>query len=106
MLSASVTWTNLLIPVIGLGVTILLMALFFIRFRLPRLQKSATAHPEKLIALDSDYRRQLWSQVNSRINLLLKEVRFRDVIVGHQGNLRKIDRFIAKDLQDYYKKNS
>lgn len=106
LLSGTVGWPNLLIPTIGGIGSIFLLALFFSRFQLPRLKKQATAKPEDLIDLDSDYRRQLWSQVNTHVQMLLKETGLRDVIVGHQGNLKKIDKFISGDLQNYYKKTS
>jgi GTPase SAR1 family protein len=106
LLSGTVGWTNLLIPTIGAGGSIFLMSMFFSRFQFPRLKKQFVTQPEDLIDLDSDYQQQLWTQVNSQIKLLLKEARLRDVIVGHQINLRKIDKFISGDLQNYYKRIS
>jgi GTPase SAR1 family protein len=106
LLSGTVGWPNLLIPTIGAGGSIFLMSLFFSRFQFPRLKKQSVTRPEDLIDLDSDYQQQLWTQVNSQIKLLLKEARLRDVIVGHQINLRKIDKFISGDLQNYYKRIS
>jgi GTPase SAR1 family protein len=106
LLSGTVGWPNLLIPTIGAGGSIFLMSLFFSRFQFPRLKKQATTQPEELIDLDSDYRRQLWIQVNGQIRLLLQEAGLKDVIVGHQINLRKINKFISGDLQNYYQKIS
>jgi GTPase Era involved in 16S rRNA processing len=106
VISGTAGFTNLFIPTIGAGAVIVLMALFFSRFQLPRLQKSAAAHPEELVNLDSDYRRQLWAQVANQVVLLLKEGGLQDLIIGHRGNLRKIDRFINGELQEYYQKNS
>jgi GTPase SAR1 family protein len=106
VISGTADWTNLFMPTSGAVGVILLMALFFSRFQLPRLKKTVAAQPETLVNLDSDYRRQLWRQVNSHIVRLIKESGFRDLLIGHQGNLRKIDRFINEELQEYYRKNS
>lgn len=106
LLAGTVGWPNLLIPTIGAGSAIFLMGLFFSRFQFPRLKKQAVKQPAKLIVLDSDYRQQLWHQVNSQVKLLLGAAGIKDVIVGHQINLKKIDKFISGDLQKYYKKIS
>ncbi|MEN8135432.1 MAG: dynamin family protein [Thermodesulfobacteriota bacterium] len=106
MLSGTVGWATLLIPTIGAGGAIGLMSLFFSRFQFPRLKKQSVTKPEKLIDLDSDYRQQIWTQVNGQVSLLLQEAGLKDVIVGHQINLKKIDKFISGDLQNYYKRIS
>ncbi|MCK4839293.1 MAG: dynamin family protein [Desulfobulbaceae bacterium] len=106
LLSGTVGWPNLLIPTIGVGSATFLISLFFSRVQFPRLKKQSVTEPEKLIDLDSDYRQQLWTQVNAQVRLLLKAAGLKDVIVGHQINLRKIDKFISGDLQNYYKKIS
>lgn len=103
-ISGTTTWTNLLLPLLGVTTTVALMSLFFTRFQLGKLKKTCGAHPEELVVLDSDYRRQLWGQVKAHVGGLLKETGLKDVLLGHQGNLRKIDRFISGDLQNYYKR--
>ncbi|MFO7607464.1 MAG: dynamin family protein [Desulfurivibrionaceae bacterium] len=106
LLSGTTGWANLLIPSLG-GVGVLtLFALFFSRFQFSRLKEKAVAHPEELIELDTEYRRQLWKQVAPHIEFMLKKAGPREIFAGHHGTLRKIDRFIEGDLQDYYQKTS
>lgn len=104
ILSTTTGWTNLLIPAIGIACTALLMSLFFSRFQFPCLKKQAVDHPQELVNLDSDYSRQLWAKVDSHVCLLLKKAKIKDLIIGHHSNLRKIDKFIAGDLKNYYQK--
>ena len=103
LLSGTVSWPNLLIPAIGAFVSLFLMSLYFSKFQLPRLIKQSITKPEALIDLNSDYRRQLWAEVMGQIQLLLKKAGLKDLLIGHQGNLRKIDRFISVDMQNFYK---
>jgi hypothetical protein len=106
LLAGEFGWTNLLIPAIGgIGATAV-FSLFFSRFQFIRLREKAAAHPEELIELDTEYRRQLWRQVAPHIELLLKKAGPGQIFTAHHGNLRKIDRFIGGDLQDYYQKIS
>ena len=104
LLDGSTGWPNLLIPVTGGVCVISLFFLFFSRFQFARLKKQASANPEQLIELDTAYRRQLWTQVASHVEMLLKGAILKEILAAHHGNLRKITRFISQDLQDFYRK--
>ncbi|MDF1577300.1 MAG: dynamin family protein [Desulfurivibrionaceae bacterium] len=106
LLAGRVGWADLLIPTLGAGGALTLFSLFFSRFQFIGLQKRAAGRPEELIELDTEYRRQLWRQVAPHVELLLKEAGPREIFASHQGNLRKIDRFIDAELQDYYRRIS
>lgn len=106
LLSGEVGPANLVIPILGfVGVTAL-MFYYFSRIQFPRLRRKSTEMPESLVILNNDYREQLWQRMKGHIKILLGKVGLMDVLPGHQSNLGKIDRFIEKELQDYYKQAS
>ena len=82
------------------------MFLLFSRFQFVRLKKQATAKPTDLVNLDTDYNRQQWARMEDHVKTLLDKAKIRDVVIGHQGNLSRIDQFINKDLREYFKKIS
>jgi EH domain-containing protein 1 len=106
LISGTVGWQNLLLPLLGAAGSIICMSLLFSRFQFVRLKKQAVAKPTDLVDLDTDYDRQQWARMEYHVKTLLGKAKIRDIIVGHQGNLNRIDQFINKDLREYFKKIS
>lgn len=106
LLSGEVSPANLIIPTIGFTGIVSLMFFYFSRIQFPRLRKKSTEMPESLVILDSDYRGQIWLRMKGHIKILLGKAGLKDILPGHRSNLTKIDRFIEKELQDYYKQAS
>ncbi len=106
LLSGSLNPANLVIPALGFLGVVSTMFFYFSRAQFPRLRKKSAEMPDSLIILDTDYRKQLWQRMEGHIKILLEKTGFSDVIPGHQNNLSRINRFIEKELQDYYKQAS
>lgn len=92
------------IPLAGFFGVIILAVLWFSRWQFPRHKKSSLADIDKLIILDTDYRRHTWKKMRPAIEKLLENSGHKDLFFSHQKILQKIDRFIQNDLQNYYKK--
>ena len=104
LLAGTVGWENFFLPLVGAGSSIFFMFLLFSRFQFVRLKRQAVAKPADLVDLDTDYSRQQWARIEDHVKTLLNKAKIKDVVIGHQGNLSRIDRFINTDLQEYYKK--
>jgi len=104
LFGGTVNVNQLIVP---LGGTLAILAaawVFFLKFQLPRLRKRSLANPEAMLNLGTEYRRQLWRKVKATVALNLRRAGVGDVFFPHRRNLRKIERFLNQDLQDYYKK--
>jgi EH domain-containing protein 1 len=106
LISGTVGWQNLLLPLLGIAGSLSCMSLLFSRFQFVRLKRQSIAKPTDLVDLDTDYNRQQWARMEDHVKTLLGKAKIRDIIVGHQGNLKRIDQFINKDLREYFKKIS
>jgi hypothetical protein len=97
---------QLAIPLAGFLVTMAVFFLFFFKFRMPRYLKQCRTKPETLVAVNTTYRKNVWDRVRPKVEQLLAAAKFRDLFVGHAGNIRKLDRFSAKTLKQFYQKIS
>jgi len=56
------------------------------------------------VILDSEYKKNLWSKMQEKVQSLLAKATTRELWAGHSRNFSKIQRFLASDLQSYYDK--
>ncbi len=104
LISGNAGVANLPLPLACGALVTFLFWLWFTRWSFPRLVKSCLKEKKNLVALDSEYRQNLWDKVENRVISLLSGARLRDLGGVHGGNLGRIRKFITKDLQDYYNK--
>ncbi len=104
LLQGTVTPRHLLLPLTGVAVVCFLSWLWFTRWSFPRLVRKCLARKAGLVNLDSSYKKNLWSKVESKVDSLLSHARLSDLGGAHYRNLGKIRRFLARELQDYYNK--
>jgi len=105
LLGGKVPVRLLLIPVAGLILPLLGVVLVLSQWRIPRLAKRHAAASEKLMELDTPYRKNAWLNIQGQVRELIAATRLRDIIFArHRGHLARIDRFLARDMQDYYGK--
>ena len=102
LLGGTVQMRHFLVPACGVAGTLLLASLLFTKWTFPRLRKQARNSLGNLITLETDYRKHLWSKVESRVDELLKNMRISEIWFVHQTNLGKIVKFLNKDLQEFY----
>jgi GTPase SAR1 family protein len=106
LLTGEVTRSQLLIPAAGVVVVTGLIALFFLRWQFPRYAKRCRHNVDKLVELDTVYRRDLWVKVREQVLALLERPKVSGLFGGHRGNMAKIDRFSSGVVQEYYKQIS
>jgi hypothetical protein len=90
--------------------TILAVAMIFIgwlsytKITFPRLRKKALAMGSNLVRIDSDYRKNLWWKMESKIKENLQNFKVKDLWAGYSRSLGKIQYFLENDLKQYYEK--
>ena len=85
-------------------VTLALGWLAFSKFSFRRLLKKSLANPAALVTIDSDYRRNLWRRMESKVRQNLQGLKVGDLWRGYGRSLAKIDHFLGYDLKMYYDK--
>jgi len=106
LLSGVVAPAQLLIPLAGAGAVAALIMLFLFKWQLPRHAWRCRQHAERLVELDTVYRRNLWERVKDKVGELLATPTVLGLLAGHRGNVAKLDRFSKSEMQDYYKRLS
>ncbi|MEW6517936.1 MAG: dynamin family protein [Thermodesulfobacteriota bacterium] len=102
LLQGTISPQHLLLPLTGVAVVCFLAWLWLSRWSFPRLVRKCQARRAGLVNLDSSYKKNLWSKVESKVGALLSRAGLTDLGGVHSRNLVKIRRFLARDLQDYY----
>ena len=102
LLKRSVTPNHLVIPAIGLIVSVLLMAILFTKWWLPWYAKKYRKNVNRLVTIDTAYREHNWSLAKENVLNLLRKMRFGGIFTSHHKNLENIGRFIHQDLQNYF----
>jgi EH domain-containing protein 1 len=104
LLQGSVSPQHLLFPLTGVAIVCFLCWLWFTRWSFPRLVRKCQARKAGLVNLDSSYKKNLWSKVESKVGSLLSHAGLSDLGGVHTRNLSRIRRFLVRELQDYYNK--
>lgn len=95
---------HFLLPAIGAVLPLCCGMIFFLRWKLPRLRQNILPKAEQLVDTDSTYKRYLWSHCRENVHSLIERYKWKDLWAGHHGVLAKIDRFLNRELQEYYTK--
>ncbi|MBU0676373.1 MAG: dynamin family protein [Proteobacteria bacterium] len=106
LLNRSAGLVHLLIPCAGVLMVTVGAGLFFSRWQLPRLAKRLAEMPDDLIDTHNEYRRQVWRRIRNRVRTLLAGAGIKDIRATHRKSCEKIDRFLNRDIQNYYRKGS
>ncbi|MBI5559624.1 MAG: dynamin family protein [Deltaproteobacteria bacterium] len=104
LLNGTAAPRHLWFPLTGVAMVWFLSWLWFTRWSLPGLIKKCQARKAGLVNLDSNYKKTLWGKVEGKVGVLLAQATLVDLGGTHSGNLGRIRKFLAKDLQDYYNK--
>lgn len=95
---------SFIVPVILAGVVIALGWIGYTKFTFPRLKKKALALGSNLVPMESDYRKNLWWKMESKIRENIEAFKIRDIWSGYGRTLAKIQNFLNFDLKKYYEK--
>jgi EH domain-containing protein 1 len=104
LLKGTATMHNLWLPLTGVALVCFLAWFWVTRWSFPRLVRRCLARKAGLANLDSNYKKNLWTKVEGRVDRLLSHARLMDLGSVHGRNLNRISRFLSRDLQDYYNK--
>lgn len=95
---------NLIVPVcLALGV-LLIGSLSFSKVIFKQQQKKALANGSALVELDTDYRRNLWQEMEGKVRENLQGLKVKDLWKGYGWSHSKIQNFLNNDLKKYYEK--
>lgn len=100
----TVSFPNLIIPVILAVTTLCIGFLGFSKIAFRRQLKKALANGSDLVLLNSDYRRNLWQKMEDKAKENLRDLKVKDLWSGYGRGLSKIQSFLNNDLKRYYEK--
>ena len=95
---------NLLIPCILAAAGLLIGFFSFSKIAFRRQLKKAMANGTDLVGLETDYRRNLWRKMETKVRENLRDLKVRDLWSGYGRGLSKIQSFLNSDLKKYYEK--
>ncbi|MGV1098229.1 dynamin family protein [Thiovibrio sp. JS02] len=102
LLSGRVSPESFLLPFSVAGLLFFLLYLVVKRFVLPRFVREACGQVDGLVLLDNAYKKDIWSRVRERVLRRLGAEPRRLLWRAHRRHLRRIERFLDKDLRRYY----
>ncbi len=103
---SSAPFKLLVLPFILLLGSWLVGFLTFSKITFPALRKKALAKSSDLVSLETDYRKNLWSKMEKKVEENLKNLAVKDLWAGYNRSLNRIKSFLNNDLRKYYAKIS
>ncbi len=104
ILDGSVSLSHFLFPTAGALVVMILSLFWFSRLSFPKLKRTWAEKRDKLVNLDTEYKKNLWQTVEEKVGGLVTKAKTREMWGVHSRNLKKIKRFLDHDLKKYYKR--
>jgi EH domain-containing protein 1 len=96
--------TNLLIPVILAGITLIIGSIGYSKIAFRSIWKKALTNTQDLVTLDNTYRKNLFTKMEGKIKENLRGMSVNDLWRGYSWSLTKIQNFLNNDLKKYYEK--
>ena len=91
-------------PAVG-GLAVLVLILIFIqRVQLPRFVRKTLTNLDKLIPLETAYKRDIWGRVRGQLHKKIATNGQRLLFQNHTRYLKRMEQFIHKDLKDFYER--
>jgi len=95
---------NLIVPCLfGLS-ALIIGSLSFSKVVFKQLKKKSLLNGSDLVLLDTDYRRNLWQKMESKVRENLQGLKVKDLWKGYGWSYSKIQTFLNNDLKKYYEK--
>ncbi len=98
----SISLSNLILPIVLSAVTFIMGSLIYTKIIYPQQLKRALAGETELVVLTSDYRKNLWKKMKSKVNDILEKSTYQEIWSGHARNFARIRQFLSIDLVRYY----
>ncbi len=99
LIDRQATVKHLLLPLAGVAAVVLAMRAVINRFVLPWQVKKALADPDRLVSLDTAYRRDLWRRVRPLVEEVIRTMPKKVAWASHRRPRRKLEKFLANDLR-------
>ena len=103
LLGRAVQPSHLSLPFLGFGAILGIGILFYMKVLFPRFVKKSVLEPETFVDLGTAYRQHVWSRCRQTFADLVEKKGAGWFWAGHNQSLSKIDRFVNRDLQEFYK---
>ncbi len=105
LFSGPIPYRLMALPLVGLVLPFLGMGLFVSKWLTPRYLRNCLSDPESLVNLDTPYREHTWSKISPQTMELISRSTSLDLLSrSHSRNLSRLQKFIDKDLQNFYEK--
>lgn len=102
--SGTVGGMDFVLPIIGAALVVIVFVLYAQRFSFPRLLKKILQDMDCLVKLDTAYKRDLWHRVEVKVRKAIEDEPYRQLWVGHRRNVRKVERFLERELRKLYER--
>ncbi len=106
LLQGHVTGGNLIGPLVGISVVVLLMLFYAQRLSFPGIVKKSLEDLDDLVDLDTAYKKDLWCGVREHVRKQLTEQPRKHLLMSHQRHLRRLRNFLERDLSRFYQQNN
>jgi len=95
---------SFIVPLVLAFIVLALGWIGFSKFSFPSVKKKALALGNGLLPMGTDYRKNLWWKMESKIRENIEAFKIRDIWSGYGRTLAKIQNFLNFDLKKYYEK--
>ncbi len=100
--SGTVEGTVFVLPVLCMSVVGAAFIMYAQRFAFPRLVKRVLLDMDSLVLLDTAYKKDLWQRVSPKVQALIEENPTRQLWPAHSRNIKKVERFLSRELSQMY----
>ncbi len=96
--------TTLALPVFLFVMTCVIGFLAYSKVSFPSLKKKTLTKPAALVSLETDYRKNLWHKMETKVEENLHHLKVKDLWAGYNRSMARIKSFLNNDLRNYYAK--
>ncbi|MFC1523786.1 dynamin family protein [Thermodesulfobacteriota bacterium] len=100
-LNGTIEPLNFVIPGLGAGLIVTIIFIIIQKFIFPRHVKKAAEEIDTLLPLETTYKEDLWDRVRNRVLDILDDHPGSLLFKNHATNLKKINRFLNRDLKNF-----
>ncbi len=100
----SFTIVLLIIPLAFFIGTLFIGSFVYRSFAFKKLQRQALAQSSKLVALTSDYRKNLWLKMENKARENIEKLGINDLWSGYRRSYQRIRAFLDNDIKQFYRR--
>lgn len=104
IMSGYIPLTRFLVPLSGLLAVLVVSFAWLSKWQLPRYFKRSRVEVDKLVTVDSEYKKNVWERVRENVLDLLAKPTIKSLYQPYAANLNRINKYSNKYIQKYYEK--